>query len=134
VDLRRRRWFSFPIRGDQPYVAIVASLKFPALYASWDAGSRVPARHCYGGRVAFPSFFVYQWIGSSTRTGEVMVVATLILFLIADQRRSVAMTYAAVAMLGARRADPHDDPCSTFPSRWSCCIALESADRGSSPT
>jgi hypothetical protein len=83
------------------YVAFVASLKFPALYVLGRRLSGPRLGGCMAVAAAFPSFFVYQWIMFfHPNWVEVMVVATLILFLVADQRRSVAMTYVAVAMLG----------------------------------
>src|SRR5258708_30070089 len=78
------------------YVAIVASLKFPALY---ELGRRLSGPRlgvCIAAAAAFPSFAIYQWIMFfHPNWVEVMVTCALILFFIADQRRSLAMVYAA---------------------------------------
>ena len=83
------------------YVAIVASLKFPALLELGRrlSGARLGA--CMAAAAALPSFAVYQWIMFfHPNWVEAAVAATLILLLIADQRRSLPMVYAAIAMLG----------------------------------
>ncbi len=83
------------------YVAIVASLKFPALF---DLGRRLAGSRlgiCMAVAAAYPSFAVYQWLMFfHPNWVEVLVTATLILFLVADQRRSLPMLYGAVLMLG----------------------------------
>jgi hypothetical protein len=83
------------------YVAIVASLKFPLLYM---LGRRMSGRSLgisMAAAAAFPSFAIYQWIMFfHPNWVETAVVATLILLIAADRRRSIALTYAAAAMLG----------------------------------
>lgn len=83
------------------YVALVASLKFPALY---ELGRRLSSRRlglCMAIAAAYPTFWVYQWIGFYHPNWiEAAAGATLILLVIADQRRSLGWLYAAIVMLG----------------------------------
>src|SRR5437868_6900459 len=71
------------------YVALVASLKFPALF---ELGRRLSGARlgiCMAAAAAFPTFAVYQWIMFfHPNWVEALVTATLIVLLIADQRRS----------------------------------------------
>ena len=93
--------FSASFTATSVYVAFVASLKFPALF---ELGRRLSGPRlglCMAVAAAIPSFAVYQWIlFFHINWVEVMVTATLILFLLADWRRSLAMAYAAILMLG----------------------------------
>jgi hypothetical protein len=93
--------FSASYVATSVYVAIVASLKFPALY---ELGRRLSGRTlglCMAIAAAYPSFWVWQWICFyHVNWIEASASVTLILFLIADQRRSLAWLYAAIAVLG----------------------------------
>jgi 4-amino-4-deoxy-L-arabinose transferase-like glycosyltransferase len=83
------------------YVALIASLKFPALYSLGNRLSGPRLGLCAAAAAAFPSFAIYQWIMFfHPNWVEASVAATLILFLVADRKRSLRWTYAAVAMLG----------------------------------
>ena len=83
------------------YVAIVASLKFPALY---ELGRRLSGPRlgvCMAAAAAFPSFAVYQWIMFfHPNWVELMITITLIVLLVADRRRSLKALYGAALMLG----------------------------------
>jgi hypothetical protein len=83
------------------YVAFVASLKFPALFV---LGRRISGPRlglCMAAAAAFPSAAIYQWIMFFHQNWTDMLVAwLLIVLLIADQRRSLAVVYAAIALLG----------------------------------
>ena len=93
--------FSPTFAATSAWVAFVASLKFPALY---ELGRRLSGPRlglCMAIAAAFPSFSVYQWIMFfHINWVEAMASVVMVLFLVADQRRSLPWLYGAVFMLG----------------------------------
>ena len=83
------------------FVAVVASLKFPLLYALGRRHSGPALGVAMAAAAAYPTFNAFQWIVFfHPNWVEVFVIASLVLFLLADQRRSLPAVYGAVAMLG----------------------------------
>jgi len=83
------------------FVAFVASFKFPLLYALGRRHSGPALGLAIAAAAAYPTFNTFQWIVFfHPNWVEVFVAASLLLFLLADQRRSLAMVYGAAAMLG----------------------------------
>ena len=83
------------------FVAAVASLKFPLLFTLGRRHSGPALGLAMAAAAAYPTFNTFQWVVFfHPNWVEVFVTASLLLFLLADQRRSLAMVYGAVAMLG----------------------------------
>ena len=83
------------------YVAFIASLKFPALYA---LGRRISGPRlgvCMAAAAAFPSLAIYEWmVFWHPNWLEVTIALALVLMVIADQRKSLGMLYAAAIACG----------------------------------
>jgi hypothetical protein len=83
------------------FVAIVGSLKFPLLYELGRRAAGARLGICLAVAAAYPTFAAYQWIMFyHPNWVETCVTATLVLFLVADQRKSLRLAYAGAAMLG----------------------------------
>src|SRR6185436_5490845 len=76
------------------FVAFVASLKFPLLYALGRRHSGPSLGLAIAAAAAYPTLNAFQWIVFfHPNWVEVFVAASFLLFLLADQRRSLAMVY-----------------------------------------